>query len=412
MVRQSPRHVTVVGASTAGLAAVQSLRRRGFEGGITLIGDEPVQTYQRPALSKRFLTDESTESADIRMRWNEADASAELGVSATALDPVQRRIVLRENSSGRQFVRDFDGLVIATGARARKLPLDTPPGVHVLRTMNDALALREDLRHQPRVVVVGAGFVGSEVASSCRSLGLDVTVIETASAPMERVLGSQVGETLAALHRDNGTRLRLGIGVTGFTGRERVTGVCLANGEIVPADVVVVGIGAQPATEWLIGSGLHLDDGVVCKPDLSVADRIVAAGDIARWPHHRDGTLVRVEHWDNAIRQADTAAATLLAADGAAPNFAETSMVWSDQYDCKLQFIGRPRPDDEVSIVEGDLGSRRFVAVYSRAGRMTAALLASSPHRLREYRAAIAAADADLTASDKAPNFPALTHQG
>ncbi|WP_432989850.1 NAD(P)/FAD-dependent oxidoreductase [Dactylosporangium sp. CA-233914] len=394
MVREPLRHVTVVGASVAGLAAAQGLRRRGFEGAITLFGDEPEAAYQRPALSKHFLTAHSIRPADIRLQVDPADVRVELGVRATGLDLARRRLQLRDNTSGRQYVHSVDGLVIATGAGARRLPMDTPPGVHVLRTVADAVAFREDLRHKPRVAIVGAGFVGSEVASSCRSLGLDVTVIEAMAAPMARALGPDVGAALAALHRDHGTRLKLGIGVAGFTGRDRVTGVRLADGEIVAADVVVVGIGARPATDWLSGSGLPLDDGVVCGPDLAVAERIVAAGDVARWPHHRDGALVRVEHWDNAIRQAEAAAATLLAPDGMAAAFADTTMFWSDQYGCKLHLVGHPRPDDEISVVEGDLEQRRGVVVYRRAGRMTAALLLSAPNRLRTYRQAVAAADA------------------
>jgi NADPH-dependent 2,4-dienoyl-CoA reductase/sulfur reductase-like enzyme len=390
MARQRLRHVSIVGASAAGLSAAHALRRRGFEGPITVFGDEPEAAYQRPAVSKRLLTSAALQPDDIRLALGAEDVRVELGVRATGLDLASRRLHLRDG--GRDRTHAMDGLVIATGAVPRTLPMRTPPGVHVLRTVADAVALRAELAHKPRVVIVGAGFVGSEVASSCRTLGLDVTLVEASATPMERVLGPQVGAALAGLHRDHGTRLRLGTQVAAFTGRDRVTGVRLADGEVVPADVVVVGVGARPATDWLHGSGLPVQDGVLCGPDLAVADRIVAAGDVARWPHHHDGTLVRVEHWDNAMRQADTAAATLLAENGTAPAFTQTTMFWSDQYDCKLQLVGHPRPDDLMSVAEGDLTRRRCVVVYSRAGRTTAALLVNSPHRLRAYREAVTAA--------------------
>ncbi|MFC9502818.1 NAD(P)/FAD-dependent oxidoreductase [Streptomyces sp. NPDC057002] len=409
MAREHLRHVSVVGASAAGLSAAHGLRRRGFEGPITVFGDEPEAACQRPALSKRFLTAGDLQPDDIRMRAATEDVRVELGVRATGLDLAKRCLLLTDKDSGRHYTHSVDGLVIATGAAPRTLPMRTPPGVHVLRTVADAVAFRAELVHEPRVVIVGAGFVGSEVASSCRSLGLDVTLVEAAATPMERVLGPEVGEALVGLHRDHGTRLHLGAGVAGFTGDDRVTGVRLAGGEVVPADVVMVGVGARPATDWLHGSGLPVEDGVLCGADLAVADRIVAAGDVARWPHHSDGTLVRVEHWENALRQADAAAATLLAAGGQAAAFAETTMFWSDQYDCKLQLIGHPRPGDLVTVAEGDLTQRRCAVVYSRSGRTTGALLVGSPHRLRAYREAVRSA-APVGGARPAPDDPALSN--
>lgn len=390
MLEERLRHVTVVGASTAGLTAADGLRRRGFDGPITVFGAEPEAAYQRPALSKRFLTSPGVGPDDIRLRPAPVGVNLELGVCAAGFDLGTRQLRIRDSDGGRDRVHAVDGLVIATGATARRLPMDTPPGVHVLRTLADAVAFRTELAASHRVAIIGAGVVGSEVASSCRALGLDVTLIEAGTAPMSRILGESVGAHMAALHRDHGTRLRLGVGVAGFTGQDRVTGVRLADGDVEAADIVLVGVGARPSTDWLRGSGLPLDDGVLCGPDLSVADRIVAAGDVARWPHHRDGASTRVEHWDNAIRQADTAAATLLAPPGAAPAFAETTMFWSDQYDCKIQLVGHTHPGDRLTVVEGDLAKRRCVVVYSRAGRITAALLINCPHRLREYRHSVA----------------------
>ncbi|WP_445519181.1 NAD(P)/FAD-dependent oxidoreductase [Streptomyces sp. NEAU-174] len=404
--RDRLRHVTVVGGSAAGLAAAHGLRRRGFDGPITVFGDEPRAAYQRPALSKRFLTSPDIGPDDILLRADAEDVTLEPGVRATGLDLGTRRLRLRDTHGGVERHHTVDGLVIATGATARRLPVDTPEGVHVLRTLADAAAFRADLAGSPRVAVVGAGFVGSEVASSCRALGLDVTLVEAGTAPLARALGDVVGAELAALHREHGTRLRLGAGVAGFTGDGRVTGVRLTDGHVVPADVVLVGVGARPATGWLEGSGLPLEDGVVCGPDLAVADRIVAAGDVARWPHHRGGALIRVEHWDNALRQADAAAATLLAPAGAASPFTAATMFWSDQYDCKLQLVGHPLPGDEATVVEGELGERRCVIAYRRAGELTAALLCNSPHRLRAYRQAVATGHAASGAADAPPPVP------
>lgn len=373
------RQVTVVGASVAGLGVAQALRRKGFDGPITVFGDEPEPTVQRPALSKRFLT-HGLSADDIRLTADLTDIDVRLGVRVTGFDMRDRRLRLGE----RKYT--VDGLVLATGAAARTLPVPTPPGVHVLRTIADARALRDDLAHGPRVVVIGAGFVGSEVASSCRALGLDVTVVEAAAVPMERVLGPDVGAALAALHQDHGTRLRMGVGVAGFVGTDRVTGVRLADGTVLPADVVVLGVGARPAVDWLHGSGLPIGDGVLCSPDLAVADRVVAAGDVACWSHR--GGVTRVEHWENAVRQADVAAATLLDPAAAQP-FTATTMFWSDQYDCKIQLIGQPRPDDAFTVTEGSIPDRRFVGVHTRHGRVTAALLCNQPHRLRPYREAV-----------------------
>ncbi|MFD0441421.1 FAD-dependent oxidoreductase [Streptomyces indonesiensis] len=212
---------------------------------MTVFGAEPEAAYQRPALSKSFLTSAALQPDDIRLAATAEDVRVELGVRATGLDLASRR--LRLSDGGRDRTHAVDGLVIATGAIPRTLPMRTPPGVHVLRTVADAIALRADLAHKPRVVIVGAGFVGSEVASSCRTLGLDVTLIEASAAPMEPVLGPEVGTALVGLHRDHGTLLRLRTQVAGFTGRDRVTGVRLADGEVVPADVVVVGVGARPS---------------------------------------------------------------------------------------------------------------------------------------------------------------------
>lgn len=396
------RQVTVVGGSVAGLGVAQALRRRGFDGAVTVLDADPHPAVQRPTLSKRFLTHELAPE-DIRLNADLEGIDVRMGVRATGLDLAGRRLRIRDQRSGTEESLTVDGLVLATGATARTLPVPTPPGVHVLRTLADAEGLRADLRSRPRVVIIGAGFVGSEVASSCRTLGLDVTLVEAAPVPMSRVLGEAVGSMLEGLHRDHGTALRLGVGVAGFVGTDRVTGVQLADGEILPADTVLVGVGARPDVDWLRDSGITIGDGIPCGPDLAVADRVVAVGDIARWQHHHGGNR-RIEHWENAARQAEIAAATLLEPGRTQP-YTDTTMFWSDQYDCKLHLIGHPQPGDNFDVVEGSLDDRRFVGLYTRDGRLNAALLCNQPHRLRTYRTIVK--DGIVPTSTPAPAQPA-----
>ncbi|MEK8174133.1 FAD-dependent oxidoreductase [Streptomyces sp. M19] len=375
-----------------GLAVAYGLRRRGFDGPITVFGDEPQAAYERPALSKRFLTAVGTGPDDIRLRAEaEAeDVRLELGVRAAAFDVPTRALRLSAAKGGRERVHTAGGLVIATGSAARRLPMDTRRG---------ARAAHPGGRHRVPNGVGGPAPGGDRRRGLHRQRGRLVLPRARPRRDADRVgrgaAGAGAGQ--AGRRRAGGPPPRPrhaaapGAGVAGFTGRERVTGVRLADGAVVPADVVLVGVGARPATDWLRGSGLPLYDGVLCGPDLAVTDRVVAAGDVARWPHHRDGHRIRVEHWENALRQADAAAATLLA-PCTAPAFTATTMVWSELYGLGLQLVGQPRPGDRATVVEGDLAGRRCVVVYSRAGRTTAALLCDSPHRLRAYRDAVAAA--------------------
>lgn len=386
------RQVTVVGASLAGARAVAELRRRGFDGEITLVGEEPVAPYRRPALSKSYL---AGTQGDIKLALGaEFDADVRLGTRAVSLDTAARVLRLR-SPGGAESEHPFDSLVIATGARARRPPFWGVPGVHVLRGITDAEALRADLSvGGPQLVVIGAGFVGSEVAATGRKLGLDVTIVEAARAPMERALGPEPGRALIALHREHGTKLRLGTGVAGLDTNSRtgrVSAVRLADGTLVRADVVVAAVGVTPAVEWLNGSGLRSADGVVCTESLTVLGArgapvhgIVAAGDVARWPHPRYGESMRVEHWQNAVLQGEAAARTILLGHDA-PGFDAVSMFWSDQYDTKIQLLGHPRQGDDFALIEGDLTGARFVAAYGRGGRVSGVLLLNSPHRLRSY---------------------------
>jgi NADPH-dependent 2,4-dienoyl-CoA reductase/sulfur reductase-like enzyme len=281
---------------------------------------------------------------------------------------------------------------VATGARPRTLP-GTPdlPGIHVLRTLDDCLAIRAELESSPRVVVVGAGFIGAEVAATCRRRHLDVTVLEALPSPMVRGLGPMLGDALAGMHREHGVDLRTGVGVAGFEGVDRVERVSLDDGTRVDADLVVVGVGVRPETAWLEGSGLALDNGVVCDETLRAASGVVAAGDVCRWPNPLfDGELMRLEHWTNAAEQGVAAGQRLLADEDAAVAFAPVPFVWSDQYDVKIQVAGHVRGDDRVEVVDGSLEELRFVAAVGRGGRLVGAVAFSRPRVLMQYRRLIA----------------------
>ena len=262
----------------------------------------------------------------------------------------------------------FDGLIIATGARCRTMPgTEELSGVHVLRSLDDCLALRADFEATPqRVVVVGAGFIGAEVAATARGRGLEVTLVEALPTPLSRVLGDEMGRVCAEVHRDHGVDLRTAVGVDSIEGDGRVERVVLSDGSTVDADVVVVGIGVIPNTEWLEGSGLQVGDGVLCDASCVAADRVAAAGDVARWPNELFGETMRVEHWDNAAQQGAHAARSLL--DAAVGPFTPVPWFWSDQYDRKIQLAGRVRGDDAVRVVAGSVEERRFAAIL-RSGR-------------------------------------------
>lgn len=384
------RTVVVVGASLAGLRATETLRREGYEGSLVLVGAEPHLPYDRPPLSKQLLAGDR-EPQDLVLRhesYDDLDVELRLGVRAVGLDVAGREIVLDDDER-----LGFDGAIIATGAAPRTLP-NTPAlaGIHVLRTIDDALALRAHVDAARRLVVVGAGFIGSEVAATCRARGLDVTVLEALPVPLMRGLGPVLGAVCGELHRDHGVDLRLGTGVAAIEGNGHVERVRLDDGSSVEADVVVVGVGVAPVTDWLVGSGLTLDNGVVCDETLLAAPGIVAAGDVARWPNPRfGGELMRLEHWTNAAEQGVAAARRLLVPEGdTAPAYDPIPFVWSDQYDRKIQSVGHFRGDDEMRVVHGSLEERRFVAIFGRAGRLVGVLGFSMPPKVMQYRKLIA----------------------
>jgi NADPH-dependent 2,4-dienoyl-CoA reductase/sulfur reductase-like enzyme len=389
MVLHSGSTVAIVGASLAGLRAAETLRAEGHTGTVVLIGAEPHLPYDRPPLSKQFLA--GTWSLDrVLLRPSEKITALgldlRLGHRAGRLDVEGHTLEIDDGTTVR-----YDGLVLATGAQPRPLPgAGELPGVHVLRTLEDSIALGRVVRAEgARVVVVGAGFIGSEVAATCRGLGADVTVIEALRQPLARVLGAEMGAACGALHVDHDVDLITGVGVSalrrGGPGGA-VDGVELDDGAVLDADVVVIGIGVVPTTGWLEGSGLEISDGVVADATLHAADGVVVAGDVARWFDEGLGAHVRIEHWTNAAEQGVAAARNLMAGRAAAGAYVPVPYFWSDQYDVKIQVIGYPRPDDDVVVVDGSVHEGRFVALYGRGGKLSAALGFSRPRQLMGYR--------------------------
>jgi 3-phenylpropionate/trans-cinnamate dioxygenase ferredoxin reductase subunit len=405
--------VVIVGASLAGLRAAEELRARGYAGAVTLVGEEVHRPYDRPPLSKQVLA--GTWGPE-RIALAVADAAGidalglewRLGARAEGVDLAARAVALADGSS-----LPYDGLVVATGATPRALPgTGHLAGVHTLRTLDDCLDIHKALAAGPgRVVVVGGGFIGAEVAATCRGHGIDVTLVEALPVPLGRVLGDEIGAVMAAVHRDHGVDVRLGVGVAALdpspADAGRVGRVRLADGSAVPADLVVVGIGVAPATGWLAGSGLTIDDGVVCDETTLAAPAVVAAGDVARWPSRRFGGLVRVEHWDNAVTMGTHAARRLLAElgepGGEVAAYDPVPWFWSDQYDRKVQLAGRSVDADEVRVVDGSTGERRFVALYRKGDRLVAVLAMNRPRPMMAYRSLIqqgASWDEALAAGD------------
>lgn len=377
--------IVVVGASLAGRFAVEHLRRKGYAGSITLVGDEPHAPYDRPPLSKEVLRGEmAPEKTTLRPKgYDDLNVTLKLGRAATALDISARAITLADGERV-----GFDGLVIACGTVPRTLPNQPDlPGIYMLRTIDDALAMKTALEAKPRVVVIGAGFIGAEVAASCVKLGLEVTVLEALPVPLARGLGPTIGKVLAAMHVENGVDLRLGVQVAAIEGASKVERVVLADGTVIPCDLLCVGIGVRPATDWLEGSGLALDNGVLCDATCATnVPGIVAAGDVASWHNPLFDERMRVEHWTNAVEMARAAAETLIAEPGKAQPFSSAPLFWSDQYGIKIQGAGRPRADDALEVVHGTTESRAFTALYGREGRLVGVVTFQQPQKLFAYR--------------------------
>lgn len=391
--------IVIVGASLAGTQAAQTIRRGDFDGELVLVGDEPHYPYDRPPLSKNYLTDEEPDEERLRLRPT-ADPEAlgidwRLGRSAISLDLEGSTVGLDDGQA-----LGYDGLVIATGARPRRLPgsEDRPVGLFELRTLDDARAIRQAFERKPRrVAVCGAGFIGAEVAASARELGLEVTLIDAAPAPLDRVLDHDAGMAVADLHRSHGVDVRLGVGVSAFdrteSGAGPITGVSLGDGTTVDADVVIVGIGVIPNTDWLESSGLMVENGVVADETCLAAPGVVVAGDVARWPNRRfGGEMMRVEQWDNAIEMGMYAGKRILAElrDEQPPSpFEPVPWFWSDQYDRKIQLAGMTASDREI--VQGSIAEARFVQIYGEpSGALIGALCWNRPRQAIAARQLVA----------------------
>ncbi|HEV3213403.1 MAG TPA: FAD-dependent oxidoreductase [Acidimicrobiales bacterium] len=379
--------VVVVGAGLGGLRSAEMLRLHGHRGPIALVGDEPHPPYDRPPLTKQFLAGTWDEA---RISLVKDDRLGDLGIelvtgAAASLDVAGRAVTLAD---GRRLAGD--AVVLATGASPRWLPgTEGARGVHVIRTLEQSRAVRAELDAtggDGSVVVIGAGFIGSEVASTAAARGLTVTLLEALEIPLSPIVGDEVGTWLTELHRRAGVEVRAGVEITSVTPRtetERPT-VELATGERLEADLVVVGIGVRPATGWLDDAGLSLDDGVVTDAALFAADGVVAVGDLARFTWHHGGQTeqVRIEHWEVTAQLATHAAHALLAGRRDALPIAIVPYFWSDQHGRKIQMLGRPSGSDDATRVAGSLDEARFTFLYHRGGRVTGVLGVGSPRHV------------------------------
>jgi 3-phenylpropionate/trans-cinnamate dioxygenase ferredoxin reductase subunit len=379
------REICVVGGSLAGLRSVQALRNHGYDGRIALIGEEPHLPYDRPPLSKQVLSGEwgpervaLTDEAELKS----LDVDARFGAAAIAADIAERTLTLADGSEMR-----WDGLVVATGATPRTLRVPTPrQGVLTLRTLDDSLALRGYLDGgAAHVVVVGGGFIGLEVASVCRAAQTTVTVVEALPVTLGRVLGDEVGKRCAKWHADHGVSIRTGASVAAFHGGDRLDAVELSDGTVLPADVAVVGVGVDPSVDWLVGSGLCLDGGLICDSTSMAALGVAGVGDVTRWRHHGYRRLVRIEHWTNATQQAEVATANLLSGADAARDYLPTPYFWSDQLGRRLQFAGVREADDELTVIEGNR-EPEFIALYHKGDVLHGAFAMGAPRDFLRLR--------------------------
>lgn len=386
--------LVVVGASLAGLRAVEAVRGDGWDGSIILVGAEAHLPYDRPPLSKEYLYAEECPDTTFRTDAtfaDELDVELVLGEPATALDTSTRRITV-----GGKVV-EYSALVVATGAHAKTLPgLEDVGGVFRVRTLDDALALREALREgERRVTVIGAGFIGSEVAASARRRGHRVTIVEALETPLAHAVGKRMGKALTRLHEEHGTAVLTGSSVQEVIGDGRVEQVRLSDGTELATDVLVVGIGAVPTTGWLEDSGLDLDDGLVADETLHAGHGVWAAGDIARWPNGLFGDVAsgatRLEHWTSAAEQGARAARNAVASESARP-YETVPYFWSDWYDSRIQFVGIASADDdvEVEVVAGDESAGPFTALYRAGGRIIGCLAVDMRAEVMKYRRLIA----------------------
>ena len=400
--------VVIVGASLAGLRAAESLRTHGFDDEIAVVGKETRHLYDRPPLSKKFLAGE-WDADRIRLRKPEEIVALRVdwhhGTTATHLD-IKNKTLSTDNGD---FT--YDACIIATGGAVRRLPNQPKhTGVHVLRTIDDAEALRDDLAPNKHLVVIGAGFIGLEAAATARAKGCRVTVLEGLPAPLIRGLGESMGRTVARVHHDNDVDIRCNVRVEEILGGPAVTGVRIVNEhgapEVVDADIVLVGIGVAPATDWLVDSGLTINDGIVCDANLQCAPGVFAAGDVARWPNALFADIeptMRVEHWTTASEQGAHAATNVVAHLNAQPltPYSAVPFFWSDQFTARIQFLGRGTNADDVRVVAGKPDEGKFAAAYFADDRLTAVLGVSLPKAVMPARKLL---------QDRATKAQALAH--
>jgi len=376
--------IVIVGGGLAAARTAEQLRRSEYSGRITIVSDEVHLPYDRPPLSKEVLRKEVDDVALKPRDWyDEKGITLRLGSAATSLDTAAQTVTLAGGT-----VLGYDKLVIATGLVPRRIPaFPDLEGIRVLRSFDESMALREHASAAQHAVVIGAGFIGCEVAASLRSLGVDVVLVEPQPTPLASVLGEQIGELVARLHRAEGVDVRLGLGVAEARGERHVDTVVLTDGTELQADLVVVGIGSRPATEWLEGSGIEVDNGVICdEAGRTSAPNVWALGDVASW---RDATghQARVEHWSNVADQARVVVPAMLGRD--VPPTVVVPYFWSDQYYVKIQCLGEPEATDIVHLVEDD--GRKFLAYYERDGVLVGVVGGGMPGKLMKVRAKIAA---------------------
>lgn len=361
------QRVVIVGAGAAGHAAVERLREHGFRGAITVVGAETHRPYNRTPLSKQILTGAYTVRDLVLPSWVELNCEWILGDPAAALDTTTRTLTL---ASGRTL--RYGGLILACGVAARKLPGSPvhPERIHLLRTLDDAHGIDHALGHaRDRVTIVGGGFIGCEIASTARARGLAATIIDVSATLLHRALGTTLGAIVANVHRRNGVRLHLGVGITRWEPHDAGVRLILEDGEIIDSDTVVVGIGTTPNTGWLAGSGLDISDGVLAESTCHVvgAEDVVAAGDVARWPNLAFDTVPRrVEHWINAIEMGQAAADALLAGRHGAQPFRPIPRFWSEQHGVKIQSVGMPDLGHELRIIDGTPDQGPFLAAFTQ----------------------------------------------
>ncbi|MEB3982904.1 FAD-dependent oxidoreductase [Mycobacterium sp. 663a-19] len=379
----SEKGIVIVGGGLAAARTAEQLRRSEYSGRITIVSDEVHLPYDRPPLSKEVLRKEVDDVALKPRDWyDENDITLRLGSAATRLDTAAQTLTLDDGTK-----LGYDELVIATGLVPRRIPaFPDLEGIRVLRSFDESMALRQHASQARRAVVVGAGFIGCEVAASLRTLGVEVVLVEPQPTPLASVLGEQIGELVARLHRGEGVDVRLGVSVAEVRGDGHVDTVVLTDGTELPADLVVVGIGSRPATDWLEGSGVEVDNGVICdEAGRTSAPRVWALGDVASW-RDTTGHQARVEHWSNVADQARVVVPAMLGQD--VPSAVVVPYFWSDQYDIKIQCLGEPEATDIVHLVEDD--GRKFLAYYERAGVMVGVVGGGMPGKVMKVRRKIA----------------------